>query len=150
MQIHVGNAHDIASIMPVMDSAFDPAFGEAWTAAQCLSTLSLCGAQLLLAKKDNAVTGFALSRWVGDEEELLLIGVLPANRRNRVGQLLIDSLLQKSSDANRKVVFLEVRHGNTAEHFYHSFGFRSIGRRPSYYRSKDGQYCDAITMALNF
>jgi ribosomal-protein-alanine N-acetyltransferase len=41
-----GGAIDVASIMPIMSDAFDARFGEAWTAAQCLSTLVLPDCQL--------------------------------------------------------------------------------------------------------
>ena len=145
-----GDARDIAAIMPVMETAFDPQFGEAWTAAQCLSTLTLPGAQLLLAKQNGEVCGFALSRAVAGEEELLLIGVLPESRRDGIGRALVEALLKKASLAYRNAVFLEVRDGNAAEYFYRMMGFLPIGRRPAYYRSTAGQNYDAITMAVNF
>lgn len=149
--IRLGDARDIAAIMPVMDNAFEPKFAEAWTAAQCLASLALPGTQLLLAtNNDGAITGFALSRAVMNEEELLLIGVLPEQRRQGIGQELIRTLLRNASAAYRTTVFLEVRDGNSAQYFYRQMGFLPIGRRPRYYRSTDGDYYDAITMAVNF
>lgn len=148
IEVRTGDARDIAAIMPVMENAFDPVFGEAWTAAQCLSTLILPGAQLLVATLKNEITGFTLSRWVCNEEELLLIGVLPSARRSGVGRQLIETLLQNSFNAGRNVVFLEVREGNTAEYFYSKIGFQPVGRRPSYYKAHNGNHWDAITMAL--
>ena len=139
---------DVPSIMPVMQDAFDPDFGEAWTAAQCLSTLSLPGGQLLIAKSGTDVAGFALSRGVLDEEELLLIGVLKSARRSGVGQKMIARLQSICSDLKRTVIFLEVRDGNSAYSFYSSLGFVPIGRRPNYYKSGQGVQRDSVTMSL--
>ena len=62
IEIVDGNAADISAIMPIMTDAFHPAHGEAWTAAQCLSTLVLPDCQLLLARDGEMVCGFAMSR----------------------------------------------------------------------------------------
>jgi [ribosomal protein S18]-alanine N-acetyltransferase len=148
IEVTQGSGLDVAAIMPVMDDAFDPRFGEAWTAAQCLSTLAMPGGQLLIAKIDGVVVGFALSRGVIDEEELLLIGVMNSARRQRVGQRLIGELNQTGTRLGRSVIFLEVREGNSAYSFYSAMGFKPIGRRSGYYRSIDGNKHDSITMAL--
>lgn len=143
-----GNGTDIASFMPVMDAAFDPRFGEAWTAAQCLATLAMPGSRLLIARNGAEVVGFALSRWVVDEEELLLIGVDPQCRRCGVGKNLINTLLNNAKSSGHISIFLEVRSGNAAQNFYHEMGFRPVGRRPGYYKGIDGSRHDSITMLL--
>ena len=148
IEIVQGSGLDIAAIMPVMNDAFDPEFGEAWTAAQCLSTLAMPGGQLLIAKSDGAIVGFALSRGVMDEEELLLIGALQSARRQGVGRQLIASLSQSCAELGRSMIFLEVRDSNNAYIFYTSMGFQAIGRRSGYYKSTDGNKHDSITMAL--
>lgn len=143
-----GSGLDVAAVMPVMNDAFDPGFGEAWTAAQCLSTLAMPGGQLLIANCDGVAVGFALSRGVVDEEELLLIGVLKSVRRKGVGQQLVATLSQACLGLRRSVIFLEVREGNSAHSFYFSMGFKPVGRRLGYYKSTDGSKHDSITMAL--
>jgi ribosomal-protein-alanine N-acetyltransferase len=143
-----GYGQDVAAIMPVMETAFDPAFGEAWTESQCLSTLALPGGNLLLAISNNKVLGFTLSRWVVDEEELLLIGVSPTGRRQGVGNRLIQSLTNNARQSGRASIFLEVREGNPAQSFYQVMGFQPFGRRPGYYKGKDGSRHDSITMLL--
>jgi [ribosomal protein S18]-alanine N-acetyltransferase len=147
IEVLQGSGLDVAAIMPVMNDAFDPEFGEAWTAAQCLSTLAMPGGQLLIAKSDGVVVGFALSRGVIDEEELLLIGVLNTARRRGIGQQLIAKLSQFCVQLERSVIFLEVRDGNKAYYFYSSMGFNPIGRRSDYYKSVYGSKHDSITMA---
>jgi ribosomal-protein-alanine N-acetyltransferase len=74
--------------MRVMEDSFDPAFGEAWTAPQCAGLLPMAGVWLSLARRDDAVIGFALARIVGDEAELLLLAVGRSSQGKGVGQML--------------------------------------------------------------
>jgi ribosomal-protein-alanine N-acetyltransferase len=149
--IHVveGDAKDIASIMPIMSDAFDPRFGEAWTAAQCLSTLVLPDCQLLLAKDGDVVCGFAITRWVFEHEELLMIGVARKYQRQQIGQSLLSEVINRGQIAGREKLFLEVRDGNPASSFYLKAGFAPIGRRKNYYKSTEGISPDAITMFID-
>lgn len=144
-----GDAHDIASIMPVMEHAFDPAYGEAWTSAQCLSALAMPDCRLLIAKSGEDIAGFTISRWVLDIEELLMIGVAPEWQRRNVGSMLMSQIVSLAQEERRLKLFLEVREGNIAHDFYLAFGFQPIGRRKQYYRGSNGFRPDAITMAMN-
>lgn len=148
MQIIEGDARDIARIMPVMQSAFDPIYGEAWTAAQCLSLLAVPGSGLLMAMAGDQVTGFALSRWILDEEELLMIGVEPSCQRKGVAAALLRHIIDRARKSHRNRIFLEVRSNNPALYFYHRFGFEHCGTRKAYYRGANGDRFDATTMAL--
>ena len=144
-----GDARDISAIMPIMEDAFDPAFGEAWTAAQCLSTLAMPGCRLLLAKGGELVCGFAMTRWVLDTEELLMIGVAQSMQRQDAGSELLREVVRLANEEGRSQLFLEVRDGNAAYDFYARFGFQPIGRRKQYYKGINGDRPDAITMTLN-
>ena len=144
-----GDATDIASIMPVMDDAFDPFFGESWTAAQCFSTLAMPDCRLLIAKSGDAVAGFAMSRWVLDIEELLMIGVAKTWQRRNIGSMLLAAIVGHAKTEGRSRLFLEVRDGNVAHDFYHASGLEPIGRRKQYYRGTNGIRPDAITMAMD-
>ncbi len=143
-----GDAGDISRIMPIMNSAFNPMFGEAWTAAQCLSLLSLPACQLVLALRNDLVEGFAMSRWVLDEEELLMIGINPKSQREKIGSQLLTHLITRACAQKRSKLFLEVRSGNPAQNFYENMGFVTDGLRKNYYRGADGSAHDAITMTL--
>ena len=149
IEIVEGDARDIASIMPIMADAFDPAFGEAWTSSQCLSAIAIPGSRLLLAKSAGQVRGFTLSRWVLESEELLMIGVARSMQRMAVGSALINEVVRLASEEGRTQIFLEVRDGNAAHSFYENCGFQPIGRRKQYYKGINGERHDAITMTLN-
>lgn len=149
IEIVVGYAGDVAAIMPIMEEAFDAAYGEAWTADQCLATLVLPDCQLLLARDGNITCGFAITRWVLDSEELLMIGVAPQYQRRKVGASLLKDVARRAEAADRTVLFLEVRDGNPAYDFYYRSGFIPVGRRKNYYKSTIGLNPDAITMRLD-
>lgn len=148
IEIVEGDARDIASIMPIMTDAFDPAFGEAWTSAQCLSALAIPGSRMLLAKSGSSVCGFTISRWVLDSEELLMIGVSKSMQRMAVGSTLLDEVVRLARAEGRIQIFLEVRDGNPAHEFYANYEFLPIGRRKQYYKGINGDRLDAITMTL--
>lgn len=144
-----GTAADLDAVMQVMGEAFDPAFGEAWTRAQCLGILGLPGVWITIARIGEDPAGFALSRAVIDEAELLLIGVRPAFRSVGTGAALLQRTIQIAAIGGARRLHLEVRAGNSAINLYQAAGFTEIGRRKSYYRGNDGQLYDAITLGLN-
>jgi [ribosomal protein S18]-alanine N-acetyltransferase len=148
IEIVTGDARDVTSIMPIMEAAFDPAFGEAWTASQCLSALAMPGSRLVLASVGGAMSGFAISRWVVDSEELLMIGVVPSMQGRSVGRSMLDHIVASANAERRTQLFLEVRDGNSAQNFYSKYGFVPVGRRKQYYKAANGLTYDAITMAL--
>ena len=140
-------AEAIEEVMSIMTEAFDPNYREAWTAAQCLAMLSMPGAWLSLARIDGRPAGFALSRAVADEAELLLLAVTSAARRSGIGSSLIGRTISLARERGADKLHLEVRHNNPAFQFYMNSGFTIAGRRPSYYLSTDGQYHDAMTLS---
>jgi ribosomal-protein-alanine N-acetyltransferase len=143
-----GNEGDIGAIMDVMEHAFDPAFGEAWNAGQCLGMLSLPGVWLSFAEDRGRTVGFALSRLLVDEAELLLLAVEPDLRGKGIGRALIDRTAGIAAGKGARRLLLEVRHDNPALGLYRIAGFAEIGRRCGYYHGADGITRDALTLAL--
>jgi ribosomal-protein-alanine N-acetyltransferase len=135
--------------MPIMETAFDPGYGEAWTESQTLSMLSLPGTWLSLASIDGQPAGFALNRQIVDEAELLLLAVAPDSRRRGVALALIGRSLNILRSRNGTRLHLEVRHNNPAIELYKRAGFTQIGRRPAYYRGIDGQVHDALSLSCS-
>jgi ribosomal-protein-alanine N-acetyltransferase len=144
-----GGLEDLDDLMTVMEDSFDPAYGEAWTAPQCIGLLPMPGVWLTLARIGDEVVGFALARIVLREAELLLLGVKTDARHRGIGGLLLDRfrLIAETRGASR--LHLEVREGNQAVNLYDGAGYREVGRRRNYYRGSDGQLFDALTLALD-
>jgi ribosomal-protein-alanine N-acetyltransferase len=141
-------------IMAVMEAAFDPAYGEAWNRRQVADALTLANTHALVVDASGAPitgdspaapAGFVLTRHVLDEEELLLIAVIPGARRRGVGAALLEQLFAIARTRGTARIFLEMRRGNPAIHLYRNFGFAPIGERKNYYRMANGERVDAIT-----
>lgn len=148
IEICEASALDLDQVMTVMNKAFDPRHGEAWTAAQCAGALSLPGAALFLARADRRTIGFALARSVADEAELLLIAVRPDGQRRGAGQALVAKIVDHYSHQGVKKLHLEVRTDNPALVFYKRLGFQQVGLRRNYYRRSDNQLTDAATLSV--
>ena len=144
--ISEGSILDIDAVMAVMEDSFDPAYGEGWTAAQCAGLMPLPGVWLSVARQDGRVLGFALSRIVLTEAELLLLAVRREGQRRGVGQLLLDRFRLVASARGASKLHLEVRDGNPAMNLYKRAGFTEAGRRRNYYTGRDGQIYDALTL----
>lgn len=147
LEILAASALDLDQVMTVMNKAFDPRHGEAWTAAQCAGALSLPGSMLVLARDGGRTSGFALARSVVDEAELLLIAVRPDGQRCGVGKKLVGQIIDKLAAIGVKSLHLEVRNDNPALAFYSRLGFEKVGQRRNYYRGIDGELTDAVTLS---
>jgi len=152
--------HLLDRIMAVMEAAFDPAYGEAWNRRQVADALTMPSTHALVVDAAGALipdapgpaadaAGFVLTRHVLDEEELLLIAVIPPARRQGVAAALIRHLFSAARDRGTTRIFLEMHRGNPAVHLYRKFGFEPIGERRNYYRMANGERIDAITFGCS-
>lgn len=152
-------ADDLDRLMAVMQGAFDPEFGEAWTRRQVEDSLLLGRTHYILVAEDGTViapgggapcnaAGFVLSRTGVDEEELLLFAVLPEYRRRGIGSQLLALFAFAARQRGATRLLLEMRRGNPAEELYLRHGFAPIGTRKNYYRTRSGSRVDAITFSI--
>ena len=140
-------ADDIDRIMAVMQTAFDPAYGEAWTRRQVEDALLIGNCYFRIADVLDEPAGFTLSRYGFEEEELLLIAVSPEFRRRRIGERLLQDCKSDAKARGAKQLLLEMRSDNPAIELYRQNGFVQIGMRPEYYRTPSGTRLDALTFA---
>lgn len=147
-EITVHGIDGLADAMSVMGRAFDPQFGEAWTAAQCTGVLAMPGAQLLIARAPEPV-GFALVRIVIDEAELMLLAVAPEVRGAGIGSSLLQHSIGMATELQATSYFLEVRSDNPAIAIYERAGLQRVGVRRDYYRGANGHRRDALTYRLS-
>ncbi len=141
----VGGPGDIDAVDAVMQAAFDPRYGEAWTRAQCLGMLSLPGVWLLLARTGDATTGFALTRAIAGDAELLLLAVRPDARGQGIGRALLRAAIEGARSRGAQQICLEMRADNAATHLYRSEAFVKRGERRQYYTGPGGERHDAHT-----
>ncbi len=145
---------DLDRIMDIMETAFDPAWGEAWNRRQVTDSLLLPGTHYRLASQqgdppagDETAIGFSLSRSVVGEEELLLVAISPELRGRGLGRILLEQTMEDARMRGAEQIFLEMRYNNPAEKLYRAVGFKPIGRRKDYYRLPGGNRIDAITFS---
>jgi ribosomal-protein-alanine N-acetyltransferase len=149
---------DIDRIMSVMECAFPPAYGEAWTRRQVGDALLVGNCRYGLIAPDGSdhfeydtdTAGFFLGRSVLDEEELLLFAIAPKYRLKGLGHQLLGRFIDEARASGMARVFLEMRRDNPAGYLYAAHGFREIGVRPAYYRTAEGYRIDALSQELTF
>lgn len=89
---------------------------------------------------EGVPTGFALARVVGEDSEILTIGVLPQARRGGLGRRLVEAVCDEVAQRGATALFLEVAEDNgAARALYAHSGFAQVGRRPGYYVRRDGR-----------
>lgn len=138
-----------SAAMAIMTRAFDPSFGEAWTAAQLSGMLTMPGTWMTLARLEGAVLGFAVVRSIVDESELLLLAVDPGWQGRAIGQALLTDCLARARALGMKSMHLEVRSTNNAIALYTKSGFFHVNTRPDYYRGADGHLYDALSYRID-
>jgi len=91
---------------------------------------------LLVARFGNRVAGYALlsTRSGGRAARIYSLAVDPAQTRRGVGRALLQACERYARGRGLDALRLEVRYDNPAAiALYEKFGFRPIGRYPSYY-----------------
>ena len=126
-------------------------FDDAWSVGAMADVLASPGAFACLAlaadMPDLPPLGVALARIAADEAELLSLGVIPAERRRRIGQALLDDVLRRAEEFRAVALFLEVAESNeAARRLYEANGFSAVGRRPDYYQRPNTVPVAALTL----
>jgi ribosomal-protein-alanine N-acetyltransferase len=118
---------------------------EPWDAVALAQILAMPRAAGRLAEDENGdAVGLLFDLTTGEETEILTLGVHPAARRRGIAQALIADLFARTVAAGAGRVVLEVAADNEpALRLYRRLGFRTVGRRPGYYRRPAGPPMDA-------
>lgn len=97
----------------------------------------------------HQLQGFLLLRVIGDEAEILSIGVKKRVRRNGIGKYLIEQAKRFSTLHQLRSILLEVAETNrNAVGFYKKQGFLKIGIRNNYYVFSGKNKKNALIMQL--
>ena len=119
---------------------------EPWDAEALHRILTLSGGFGRLAWHCDTVIGFVLARDLGDECEILSLGVVPESRGQGVGRTLLRAVIDEAEQRGRPSAVLEVAADNAAARaLYARAGFVAVGHRPRYYR-RAGAAVDALIL----
>ena len=124
---------------------------EAWSEAMLTSELEggeASGRYYLVAEDAGGLVGYAgLLSPGGGQADVLTMAVAKDRWGQRIGAMLLDSLVAEAARQGCTEVFLEVRVDNDrAQRLYRSRGFAGIGVRRGYYQPSG---TDALVMQLS-
>ena len=124
---------------------------EAWSEAMLTSELEgveASGRYYLVAEDAGGLVGYAgLLSPDGSQADVLTMAVAEDHWGQRIGAMLLDSLVAEAARQGCTEVFLEVRVDNDrAQRLYRSRGFTGIGVRRGYYQPSG---TDALVMQLS-
>lgn len=119
----------------------------AWSETDFRGFLEDRQAHLHLLPEPHSKVGFALSRIILDEAELLMIAVHPEEQNCGRGKRLMKVFEAKALQKGAHRLFLEVAESNRpARALYSGMGWQETGRRKAYYHTENGRV-DAILMS---
>jgi len=106
-----------------------------WTAERVAASIRDPNVNVLVARANNRMVGFAIMRYGDDNAHLDLLAVAPAYRRLGIARQLLEWLEKCAVVAGIFTVALEVRADNeAAQLFYKRLGYRTISQLPGYYQ----------------
>jgi ribosomal-protein-alanine N-acetyltransferase len=128
------------------------AFSRPWSVVEIERLLAdrIVVADGLYLGRSAVPCGFALSRVVADEGEILAVAMAPECRGRGYGRPLLAHHLDELVRAGARHVHLEVEEGNApALALYRRLGFEEVGRRGAYYPMPGGTAAAALTMRID-
>ena len=106
-----------------------------WTQQRVLACIRDRSTNTVVARAIERLVGFAIMKYGEEEASLLLFGVDPAYRRQRVGSELLEWLELTARTAGLRSIRLEARQDNQgASAFYRHHGYEEIGVVHGYYQ----------------
>ena len=126
---------------------------QVWNAGSFANLMAMPGMLAWLAvdiqADEDLPVGLALTRFSGDEGEIMTIGVVPTARRGGVAAGLLGEITDHA-DRSDAGLFLEVAAENDpAIQLYLAHDFTEVGRRKNYYKRRNGDRVDALVLKRN-
>ena len=119
-------------------------FSSPWSEDGLKSELDNNFARFFVALCDGKIVGYIGSHNVLGEVYITNVAVFPEFRRNGVGKMLVEYILDRMKTEKAEFVTLEVRKSNlNAASLYEKCGFQKVGERKNFYEKPTE---DAILM----
>jgi len=112
-----------------------------WTPKRVLASIRTANVNVLVARIDGRIAGFAIMRYGDDVAYLDLLAVAPRYQRAGLGQRLVEWLEKCAVVAGIFNITLEVRTANdAARRFYERMGYHVLARLPGYYQGVEDAF----------
>jgi len=109
-----------------------------WTAKRVEASIRAVNVNVLVARINDRIVGFAIMRYGDDDAHLDLLAVAPAYQRLGIARQLLRWLEKCALVAGIFKVELEVRANNDgARLFYERMGYRGLTHLPGYYQGTE-------------
>lgn len=123
-------------------------FSDPWSRNLVEQDISNPNCFYAVAVEDGKVVGYAGITVIAGEANITNIAVLPERRKQGIGEVLLNTLIEYCFENSFILITLEVRKSNTpAVSLYTKMGFSVEGERKKYY-SDNGE--DALIMTKRF
>jgi [ribosomal protein S18]-alanine N-acetyltransferase len=133
--IELASAGDAAQIAELSRVTIEQGLPWRWTQERVRACIRDRTVNTIAARVGERIVGFAIMKYGEDEAALLLFGVDPAHRRQRVGSELLEWLEVTARTAGIRTIRLEARQDNRIAYaFYRHHGFDEIGVVHGYYQ----------------
>lgn len=135
---------DIPQIVAIEESSF----ATPWTAEAFERELNMNEyAHYVVMETEEGILGYCGLWIILDESHITNIAILPQYRGQRLGEALLQDVINKARDLGANTMTLEVRVSNEiAKKLYRKFGFQNGGIRKRYYTDN---YEDGLVMWVN-
>jgi len=151
LSIESNNEPGLALLAQIHRAAFALQDEHAWTESSFRQLLVSPGFEAKIYELDGDPIGFSLVRRVLDEAELISLAVLPALQGKGLAKKIMNLVIEQLKARACRGFFLEVREDNMkAIQLYYKIGFKKVGKRKGYYKTKSGKKVDAFVFSLNF
>jgi ribosomal-protein-alanine N-acetyltransferase len=119
-----------------------------WDAGAIEQIMGIPGFFGLVGWADTGPVGFALALALGEEAEIVSLGVLPNYRRCGIGSAILDAVCGEARLRGAGCVVLEMASDNkAASALYARRGFTAVGHRRNYYRRAE-RSVDALILRV--
>jgi ribosomal-protein-alanine N-acetyltransferase len=135
---------DIPQIVAIEESSF----ATPWTAEAFERELNMNEyAHYVVMETEEGILGYCGLWIILDESHITNIAILPQYRGQRLGEALLQEIINKARDLGANTMTLEVRVSNeVAKKLYRRHGFQNGGIRKRYYTDN---YEDGLVMWVN-
>lgn len=135
LSLRLARQSDAAAIAEMSRVLIEYGLRWRWTAERVAASIRNPNVNVLVARADGRVVGFAIMRYGDDDAHLDLLAVAHAYRRMGVARQLLEWLEKCAVVAGIFNIALEVRAGNEgAQLFYKRMGYRALTDLPGYYQ----------------
>jgi len=126
---------DAAAIASMSRQLIEYGLNWRWTEQRVTASIRAPQTNVVVARIDNHVIGFAIMKYGDRIAHLNLFAVAPEYRRAGIGRQLLQWLEKCAAVAGNVAISLEVRAANTgAQRFYERMGYRTLVQLPGYYQ----------------